>query len=186
MLEPTSGSPIKCRVPLQAISIFLLSDTVSGSNPCSCSWSIFAAEIHCWATLTLAPTSSRRVAIIASWLHRSHHLHAYHRGQLSFSLSSNKLVICWFLLQWAGCCSLALALVLFSWRLWSSFEYFVSKGHLYLSALEHSILLYFPGSPAAECWGEQWPASGNVTEIHLLATLGTVWAGFFPKVLGSH
>lgn len=63
-VEPTSpGSPIKCRVSLHAISIFFFLLLYL--------WSIFATEIHRWATLALVSTSSQRAVIIASWLHCS-------------------------------------------------------------------------------------------------------------------
>lgn len=158
MLEPTSpGSPIKCWVPLQAISIFLLSDTVSGSNPCSCARSIFLFFFCCWNSL-LSSVSSCTHFIPESWdncllASAFHHLHAYRRGQLFFYLSYNQLVICCFLLQGTGCCSLTPAPFHFSWCLCTSFEYFSLKGHLYLSAFQFRILLCSPWSPAAvETW----------------------------------
>lgn len=143
----------------------------------------FAAEIHCSATLTLVPTSSQRVVIIASLLHRSHHLHAYRRGQLFFYLFYNQLVICGFLVQGTGCCSLAPALFQFSGCLCTSFEYFLQKGHLYVSAFGRSILLCFPWAPAAaEGLGEHWPVWWNITKIHIPAVWELCKQEFSQKI----
>lgn len=125
----------------------------------------FAAEIHCAAPLALVSTSSRRVAIIASLLGRSHHLRAYHRGQLFiFAISpiTNSLFA-----VFSCCCSLAP--FQFSWCSCSSLENFLQKGHLYLSALKCGILLCFQWSPAAEGLGECSPVSWSITKIHLPA-----------------